>query len=214
MKKNKFLKILVLGVVAILMLSLAACGNDSENNTSGDGANNNNVSQSNNEDENLTSMWGLQINGKSIQLPCTLADLARADIGIYEDYDRENVLGSENETFTMIAATCGSDTHPIHLKITTGSDAGKQEANATVKIITNTKMDGSLFKLKNNIALGSSLDDVIKAFGENYNLSGATEDDIHNGYTVINYGTKASGAMFNFENGVLTYIEILADEGE
>ena len=75
-------------------------------------------------------------------------------------------------------------------------------------------MDGSLFELKGGIALGSTIDDVIKTFGDNYNMTGATGDDIHSGYVVINYGTKANGAMFNFKDGVLEYIEILADKGE
>ena len=80
-----------------------------------------------------------------------------------------------------------------------------------MSIITNTHMNKDLFTLKNNIGLGSSLNDVINAFGNNYTVTGKTDDDLNKGYTVITYGSKSSGVMFNFEDGILQYIELLAD---
>lgn len=210
MKNYKRVFTLVLAILMIFALSACGINNDQSNSN---GEDNQQVENQGN-NSSTKEKWEIKINGKGVTLPCTLADLAKIGVNIYGEYDKENVLNSTNETFTMIAATCGDDTNPIHLKITTGNAADKKEANATVKILTNTKMDGSLFELKNGIALGSSIDDVISTFGEDYNLSGTTDDDIHSGYVVINYGTKADGAMFNFKDGVLDYIEILADKGE
>lgn len=211
MKKFSFKRVFTILLAVLMIFTLAACGGKDGKT---DGNNNNKQQVDNQGANNSDSGWGVKINGKAVTLPCTLADLAKINVNIYGEFDKETVLNSANETFTMIAATCGEDTNPIHLKIVTGGAADKKEANATVKIITNTKMDGSLFELKGGIALGSSIDDVIKTFGDNYNMTGATGDDIHTGYVVINYGTKADGAMFNFKDGVLEYIEILADKGE
>lgn len=211
MRKISFKRVFTFLIVALMIFTLAACGDKDDK---VDGNNNDNQQVENKDSNSLDGGWGIKINGKAVTLPCTLSDLVKIDVNIYSEFDKETILNSANETFTMIAATYGENTEPIHLKIVTGSAADKKEANATVKIITNTKMDSSLFELKGGIALGSSIDDVIKTFGTDYNMTGATGDDIHSGYIVINYGTKADGAMFNFKDGILEYIEILADKGE
>lgn len=168
--------------------------------------NSNIINQANDSKQNI---WGLKINGKSITLPCTLADLAEADVHIYSEYDREQVLSSVNQTFTMIQATCGDGMNPIFLKIETGENSNKREENATVKIITNNKMmQKDEFILKNNVGLGSSVDDVINTFGSNYTVDSSQSDDLHKGFVMMHYGDSESGVLFWFTDNVLTYIEI------
>ena len=171
--------------------------------------NSNILNQSN---DNKQDMWGLKINGKSITLPCTLADLAEADVHIYNEDEKQEVLSSVNKTFTMIQATCGDGIKPIFLKIETGKNSNKGEENATVKIITNNKMmQKDEFILKNNVGLGSSVDDVINTFGSNYTVDSSQSEDLHKGFVMMHYGDAESGVLFWFTDNVLTYIEIYDD---
>ena len=67
------------------------------------------------------------INGKEVQLPCTLAELAEAGVEIQNDAIKEMVLNSTNQKHLMIAATCGDKHNSLFLKIITGADADKKE---------------------------------------------------------------------------------------
>lgn len=206
-------KIVAIVMVLAMMLTFAAC--DKEPSNTDNGTSNNGGSEQNNNSQNTSgSEWSVKINGKDIALPCSLADLSSKGITIISDYDKDNVLNSTNQTHTMISASCGDDSKPIFLKIVTGSDASKKEANAMVYTITNNKMlDGSSFVVKNGLSLGSSVADVISAYGEDYVVDSApSADDLTSGFVMMHYGDNDEGMLFWFQDGKLTYVELYVGE--
>ncbi len=211
MKKSLVRSIFAIVMVLVMMLSFAAC--DKEPASSDNGTNNNSGEQGNNVNVNQNSKWGLTINGKTIELPCTLADLESAGVNILIDSDKEDILNTANKKFTMIAATCEEDGDPIYLTIITGADTSQKEKNATVTILTNTTVGGSKFAIKNGIALGSDVNDIIEAYGEEY-ITSNDKNNLSDGYVVLKYGSLEDGAMFNFQDGKLTYIEFFVNQGE
>ena len=194
MKKKIFLVL----VCSFLILGLATgCNNssfvDNENNSSTNNTNGN-------------SKWGLQINGKNINLPCKLSTLENAGVYINDDY----ILQNPNKTYTMIHGW--HDSQFVFLKIETGSDIDKKSDNATVKIITNNKgMTKDLFVLKNGIGLGSNIDDVISTFGSDYVVDSSASDDLHKGFVMTHYGDAKEGLLLWYQDGILNYIEVYND---
>lgn len=71
--------------------------------------------------------WGLTIGGKSVELPCTLADLEKKGIQIANEARKEEILASSNETFSMIGAKCGKSYYAFYLRIVTGNNPEAKE---------------------------------------------------------------------------------------
>lgn len=212
MKKSIVRSVFAIVMVLVMVLSFAAC--DKETANTDKGTSNNSGEQGNNgTNNNQSTKWGLTINGQTVELPCTLADLESVGVNILIESDKERILNSTNQKFTMIAATCEEDGNTIYLTIMTGADSSKKEKNATVTILTNTTVGGSSFKIKNGIALGSSVSDVISAYGEEY-ITSNDKNNLNSGYVVLKYGSLEDGAMFNFQDGKLTYIEFFVNQGE
>lgn len=210
MKKINLKKIVTIALVTLSAFSLVACGNNDDSADKNQEGNKQVQKQDN--EEKVTDKWGLKINGKSVELPCTLEDLTKMDINLSNEFLGNSILNSSNETFYMAEAVVGDNADPVHLKLVTGSNPEKLEANVTVKRLTNTMMDSTLLELKNGIALGSNIDDVISTFGEDYNGAEDVTGDIHTGFVVIDYGTVSDGLLLNFRDGILEYIEIMADD--
>lgn len=212
--KNMLLKrFLALAMMLVMVLSFAACGKEPTNTDNGTN-NNPGTEQGENNPSVNDSKWSVTINGKTITLPCTLSDLSNKGITIISDYDKENVLNSTNQTHTMISASCGDDSKPIFLKIVTGNDASKKEANAKVYTITNNKMlDGGSFVVKNGLSLGAAVTDVISAYGDDYVVDSAPSmDDLTKGFVMMHYGSNEEGMLFWFQDGKLTYVELYVGE--
>lgn len=213
-KKSYYRQFVALLLIVFTVFSFSSCGHDDsavnkDGITSGGKLNSQKAEKKSRSDE-----WGLKINGKNVSLPCSLDEFLKTGINFYNEDDKEAILNSSGETFTLVDFTFGDGHDAILLKIVTGDDVNKKEKNATVKIIMNQRMDSSLFVMKDGISLGSSLDDVIKSFGDDYEVTGALREDLHDGPVVIFYGTRANGVMFHFKDGILEHIEIVADEGD
>ena len=214
MKKMLLRRLLALAMILVTVLSFAACGKEPTNTDVGSNNTGSEQTDNNQNNNNSDSKWSVTINGNNITLPCSLADLSNKGITIISDYDKDTVLNSTNQTHTMISATCGDDSKPIFLKIVTGGDASKKEANATVYTITNNKMlDGSSFVVKNGLSLGASVSDVISAYGEDYVVDSApSADDLSQGFVMMHYGSNDEGMLFWFQDGKLTYVELYVGE--
>lgn len=213
MKKTLFIKIIAITLSMAFLFPMTSCGKQSTEIGANESSYNNGQSGNSNEDLPSSSKWGLTINGKSVALPCTLADLKDIDVHLLIDPEKENILNSTNQEFTMIAAVCGESSDPMYLTIKTGNDSAAKEKNATVEIITNMTINNSIFKIKNGLGLGSDISDVIEAYGKDYSTS-ADESELNTGYVTLRYGTMDDGSMFNFQNGKLTYIEFFVNQGE
>lgn len=212
--KNMMLKrLLALAMMLVMVLSFAACGKEPANTDNGTN-NNHGTEQCDNNPSVNNSKWSVTINGNNIALPCTLSDLSKKGINIISDYDKDNVLNSINQTHTMISASCGDDSKPIFLKIITGDDTSKKEANAKVYTITNNKMlDGSSFVVKNGLSLGAAVADIISAYGDDYAVDSApSTDDLTKGFVMMHYGSNDEGMLFWFQDGKLTYVELYVGE--
>lgn len=195
MKKKTFF--VVVCVIFILLLA-TGCNNSLIVDDGGSASDNN---------TNVDSKWGLQINGKSINLPCKLSTLENAGVYINDNY----ILETPNKIYTVIHGW--HDSQWIFLKIEIGSNTDKKSDNATVKTITNNKgMQKDLFVLKNGIGLGSTIDDVISTFGSNYIVDSSASEDLHKGFVMTHYGDAEDGLLLWYQDGILNYIEIYKEK--
>lgn len=210
MKKN-FARIMVFIFIFCMFTSLIGCGEKKSTNRSQEKVEN---TKKGDVQKEKKSDWTIELNGKEISLPCTLTDLEGADVHIHSEYDSEAILTTENESFLMIEATCGEGTDPLYLEILTGDDIEQQEENVTITHIANSYMGKELFLLNGSIGLGDSVEDVVDTFGEGYGLTVGEKEELSQGLVVMTYGTMDSGVMLNFRDGILEYIEVLADRGE
>ena len=223
-KMNLGLIIGIVVAVAVVVVGIVFGSKLLSNSTnSNNNSEQNNEINSNNQNTTATN-WGLTINGKSINLPCTLKDLKDADITISSDYDYEQVMNTVNTKFSNIAAGNDNWTRYIYLTIVTGDDTSKKESNAIVNVITNkitTNIYGQSdtskiitkeqFHLKGDIAIGSTSNDVTSIFGNEYTVYADQDGDknLSGNMTGIYYTNKQSTLYLIFKKGILHSIEIV-----
>ena len=200
--------IILIASVVILTVFSSGCQNDDSSNSNTNLDSQITQTENRSSEYNNSSKWGIVFNGKSIGLPCKLSDLERNDMSLSNEFDSETILKSSNQTFSMIPLSYGEDTPSICIKIKTGNSPELGSNNAIVcAIIVSNELESSVFSLKNNIAMNSSIDDVISTFGSDYNIV-SMDEDYHIGYVMMNYGTENSGSIFHFNEGKLCYIEV------
>ena len=181
-----------------------------------------NKNLSNNKD-NTPVDWGLTINGTSIILPCSLDELNNTGVEVtaigYKD-----VLSSTNQTFSGYSANADGWEKTISLDLKTGKDVSKKEKNVTVSSIRyylpahsfdttlgitpdkSSLLTSSQFSIKNNITIGSKSEDVIEAFGTDYEPK--SETNLNGLYSLIYYKKGNSTLTIAFENGFVREIII------
>lgn len=181
-----------------------------------------NKNLSNNKD-NTPVDWGLTINGTSIILPCSLDELNNTGLEVtatgYKD-----VLSSPNQTFSGYSANADGWKKTIALDLKTGKDVSKKEKNVTVSGIDyklpahsfdttlgitpdkSSLLTSSQFSIKNNITIGSKSEDVIEAFGTDYEPK--SETNLNGLYSLIYYKKGNSTLTIGFENGFVREIKI------
>ena len=183
-----------------------------------------NKNLSNNKDTTPVD-WGLAINGNSIILPCSLDKLANAGIKITaSDNYYEELMIITNQTFSNYGAIAEGWPQEIYLDLKTGSDISKKEKNVTVSSIdykisahsfdvnsgrtpdASSLLTSSQFCVKDNITIGSKSEDVISAFGTDYEPK--TETDLNGVFAVIYYQKGSSTLTFGFEHGIVREIKI------
>ena len=156
----------------------------------------------------------MTFNGVNISLPCTMADLEAKGIRLYTEYDEETIYASQNESFVWISAVCGDGDDLLLLSIDTGDNPDKKAENAHVVAVTNMDLSKEVFHMKDKFALGASIEDMEKAFGTDYEVPGATSDNIREGFTVCQYRIGNDNVLFNFRNNELVSMEVQYIEGE
>ena len=220
--KNKKALVGIIVLLAVVIMSVILITTIATQKSYGEG------SDSTNKGNNTgkSSLYTISINGKNITLPCKLSELTKTGLKIYSEYDYERIINSQNETFTMIYATSEGWKNGVYLKIVTGDNSTKKEENAMVTVITNmvmTSMSGKYdisdnttkeqFHLKGGVAIGSSKQEVIAAFGDNYIQSGEEAMSLFDTLVwQIVYVEGNNSAMFYFKNGVVTTIEMRNEE--
>lgn len=223
LKKRGISKIALILIVALVIIigviTIAFVVNKDKNENS-----NSNGEIVNKLDNKNQDFWGLKINGKSVALPCSLKDLKDANVNLLNEYESEKVINSSNTSFSMLEAGNDDWARPIYLKGFTNSDASKKEANVIVTVITNmitTDLHGhsdtsriitkEQFHLKDGVAIGSTSDDVISAFGSDYTvyLGERNDKDLKNSDMIgIYYVNNDSALYLIFKKGILHSIEI------
>lgn len=214
---KKYLKIIVTIMILLsILVALSGCGNKNGI----DVINKNNSGTTNNK-------WEISINSHNITLPCKLSELTKIGLKIENEYNYNQIVNSQNKTFTTISASSEGWKNGINvlLEIVTGNDSSKKEENAMVTRIENSvstdlygKYDISKsttieqFHLKNNISIGSTKEDVLNAFGDNY-------EEIFNNKTIrnetfesIRYSEGDNKVVFQFKGGKTTFIYIMNDK--
>lgn len=226
MKNKKGIGLITLVIIIAVILVIggvilfSVINKKSTNEEVGNVTNNNSSKQENNYEK--SNLWTISINSKNITLPCKLSELTKAGLKISSEYDYEQIINSQNQTFSMIHATSDGWQEGVFLKIITGNNPTKKEENAIVSVITNmitTDIHGNYdisdtttkeqFHLKDGISMGASKDEVIKAFGDNYVQNGSEFVGLYDVLTwQIIYREENNSIMFYFKNGVVTTIEV------
>ncbi len=173
--------------------------------------------------DNTPVDWGLTINGTSIILPCSLDELTNTGTKVTAT-GYENVISSTNQTFSGYSANADGWERTISLDLKTGKDVSKKEKNVTVSSIDyklpahsfdttigitpdkSSLLTSFQFSIKNNITIGSKSEDVIEAFGTNYEPK--SETNLDGLYSLIYYEKGNSTLTIGFENGFVREIKI------
>lgn len=181
-----------------------------------------NKNLSNNKD-NTPVDWGLKINGTSIVLPCSLDDLTKTSVNVNEGF-YEELMTTTNQTFSGSYAISDEWAQGIYLDLKTGSDISKKEENVTISGIRyylpahsfdttigitpdkSSLLTSSQFSIKNNVTIGSKSEDVIEAFGTDYEPK--SETDLNGLFSLIYYKKGDSTLTIGFENGFVREIKI------
>lgn len=176
-----------------------------------------------NNKDNTSVDWGLNINGTSIILPCSLDELTKAGIKINEEF-YEELMSTTNKTFSGSYATSDNWAEGIYLDLKTGSDLSKREKNVTITSIDyklpahsfnttigilpdkSSLLTSSQFSIKNNITIGSKSEDIISAFGTDYEPK--SETDLNGLFSLIFYKKGNDTLTIGFENGFVREIKI------
>lgn len=183
-----------------------------------------NKNLSNNKD-NIPFDWGLKINGTSIVLPCSLDELTNAGIKITaSDTYYEELMSTTNQTFSSYGGKADGWAEEIYLDLKTGSDISKKEKNIIISSINyklpahsfdttigitpdkSSLLTSSQFSIKNNVTIGSKSEDVIEAFGTDYEPK--SETDLNGLFSLIYYKKGDSTLTIGFENGFVREIKI------
>lgn len=214
MKKSLVRSVIAVALALVVVFSFAACGKGT---TEANRETNGNVAeQVGNGTTGQNSQWSFVINGKELRLPCSLAELSEAGVEVRIDGVKEEIINSTNQKFPMVYLSCGDSSKLLTAKIVTGSDADKKEANAIVYSLTNDGLvDGSVFTIKNGLALGAAVDEIVTVYGQDYDITAAESmDDLTQGQVIMRYGDDEDGMTFWFEDGKVTYIGFYIEESE
>lgn len=181
-----------------------------------------NKNLSNNKD-NTPVDWGLTINGTSIILPCSFDELTKVDVNVNEGF-YEELITTTNQTFSGSYAFSDGWPQGIYLDLKTSKDVSKKEENVTISGIRyylpahsfdttlgitpdkSSLLTSSQFSIKNNITIGSKSEDVIEAFGTDYEPK--SETNLNSLYSLIYYKKGNSTLTIGFENGFVREIII------
>lgn len=215
--KKKFIKKLVLFVMFGCVVATCGCAKEKEGKENSSEINESHTSDDTKESSSVSMGeigWDeVVINGEKIKLPCTVAELEQKGI-IVNEYSLKSILEKPNETFYLVAATCG-EAGNVYLHIETGSDVEKQKENAVVSNIANKILSKEFFGVKNEIGLGSTVDELLEVYGTDfYALTAKDEENLASGYVLIQYGTEKVGYLFHVDDGIIEYIEVFNKEGE
>lgn len=189
-------KIKLVGLIIICLCFITACGFKEHNSTI------------NNNSTNKESRWTMNFSDVEFTLPCTMADLEKKGIHLYTEYDEEMIYESRNESFVWISAVYGNTDDILLLSIDTGDNPDKKAENANVIAVTNMELDKELFHMKGNFSLGASINDMEKTFGTDYEVPGATTDNIREGFTICQYKSEYDNILFNFRDDKLVSMEV------
>ena len=206
-------RLIALLLAIVCVLTLAACGGD-ESQSGNEGNSQAGEANKPNKGNNEKSQWEMEFHGVKFSLPCTMADLEKKGIHLYTEYDEETIYASQNESFVWISAVY-EDTHELLLlSIDTGDSPDKKAENAHVVAVTNMELAKELFHMKDDFALGATIDEMEKIFGADYEVPGATGDSIREGFTICQYSNEHDNILFNFRDNELVSIEVQYIEGE
>ena len=162
-----------------------------------------------------TGQWAFFVDGKTFELPMTLAELEAMDMNIVSDSEREKIVTTPNEKFLLVAATYKDNSKIYQIKVVTGDDVSKGAENAMVQGLVNSVCQKDLFSVKGGVALGSSFEDVTNAFGEEYTVSyQQNNEDLLKGRAMFYYGGNDDGMIFIMEDGKVNSIEVLANRSK
>lgn len=222
MKNNgkEMTKKLVLLALCGCLIGICGCGNvvdtqkeDSQNSVFNTDMDTENTNGSSATDNNEQTAWDeVVINGEIIKLPCTLADLEKQGI-VANSYMLQSILETTNEVFYLVAAT-GENVN-IYLHIETGDDIDKGKENCIVSNIANKRTDRAYCHVGDGVGIGSTVDEVLDALGRDYySLTAVDENNLKDGYVLLQYGDGIVGYLFHIDDGIVSYMEVFDKEGE
>jgi len=203
-----FIGITAIGIGSFMLLA----NNDNEitNNGITDNENSSNENTPSNQEEQKigTNTWGITFNGKSINFPCLLEDLTSVGVTLNTQEHYDKIINNANTEFVAVLA--GNENWPdeIVLTLRTKDDISKKEANVVVTNIQIEKLGKNMltkeqFHLKGDIYQGSTKDEIISVFGDNYTIVSEVDP-----YSHITYEDEESELHLFFTDNALRRIQI------
>lgn len=199
----------IAGIVAIGIGSFVLF-NNKDNNLSNDNKTNINENTPNNQEEEKigTNTWGITFNGKSINFPCLLEDLTSVGVTLNTQEHYDKIINSANTEFVAVLAGNENWSDEIVLSLRTKDNISKKEANVVVTNIQIEKPGKNMltkeqFHLKGDIYQGSTKDEIISVFGDNYTVVSEVDP-----YSHIMYEDEESELHLFFTDNALRRIQI------
>lgn len=152
--------------------------------------------------------FDVKINDVEINFPCTLEELKEAGVIINEEKLAE-ILETPNKEFNSVEAVCEDTNKPIYFKMQTGKDSG--ESNVRVIGVMDLYLTKRVFQLQGELSIGSTVDNVIKVYGENYEVTECkNKEDLTVGIVFIDYVFDEGYTLsLRFSDGLMNYIDVV-----
>ncbi len=177
-------RILAILLSSLLLVSLAACSgnggnvsNDAATNSKADGLTQSAETEQTNSKRDALMSFQVEINGKSLTVPCAYSDLEALGYSLPEDDD------SKPNTYTIGTYVKNADGDSLHVQFWNGSDSTKKYSECEVCEIE-IKLENNLdVKLPGGVVFDDKLtpEMIIEAYGE-ADYDHDTED-----YHAVNY---------------------------
>ena len=162
-------RILAIILLSLLLVSLAACSgnggnvsNDAATNSKADGLTQSAETEQTNSKRDALMSFQVEINGKSLTVPCAYSDLEALGYSLPEDDDLKP------NTYTIGTYVKNADGDSLHVQFWNGSDSTKKYSECEVCEIEITLENNLDVKLPGGVVFDDKLtpEMIIEAYGE------------------------------------------------
>lgn len=204
MNKNK--RIISILLVLSIFFVITACGNSTQSSGSDIGTNDKNNAGSNDIFSNNED-WLVEVGGVKLHLPCSLKDLEEMEYAGIDDYEKMTWLNAENEFFGSNDGSVSNNY--INISVESRGNLEKGSENVFLVALNTFTATKTEFCIDEEAYIGNTLDNVIKHFGDDYNIVAQVGETLNDGFARINYvvGDYEKVLIVSATDGIVDFIE-------